>query len=361
MRRATPCPARVLFLALGLGIGLLLAPPAGAQEDAAKKAAEEAAALADDAPPGDAVPAPAEAPVFDEVTLKDGSRIVGEIVELSGGALVVKTAFGIDEVVKVKWAEVTSLRTAKPVTWLLKDGTTVIGTAQTGPGGEILIRSDALSGPATTDMASIKAINPPKPLKITANVGFGGSVSRGNTDTKSMSLISSGEIRFDRHRIGARAIYNYSENDESGVTAQYGLGSLKYDFFLMDPDSGGDDFLSEMLRRTYIYANAFVEHDGVQDLRLRTAFTAGPGFQVIEKGDFEAEWAKGMELSVEGGVGYINEDYKRAEDQSGLTARWAVKFDWPFVPDRIALFHFHEGYPSIEEPGDLYIDRKSVV
>ena len=36
-------------------------------------------------------------------------------------------------------------------------------------------------------------------------------------------------------------------------------------------------------------------------------------------------------------------------------ARWALTFEWPFVPDQISFFHRDEGYPNLKDTGDIYI------
>ncbi|MFZ3012294.1 MAG: hypothetical protein WA045_01180, partial [Nitrospira sp.] len=49
--------------------------------------------------------APATTPKLDVVTLKDGSIIYGEVIEMSGGILQIKNALAGD-IIKLKWAEV---------------------------------------------------------------------------------------------------------------------------------------------------------------------------------------------------------------------------------------------------------------
>ena len=61
-------------------------------------------------------------PVFDVVTLKDGSVIHGEVVEMTGGLLVIKSVLAAD-LIKVKWSEVTKLAVSHPLPFHLKEGT----------------------------------------------------------------------------------------------------------------------------------------------------------------------------------------------------------------------------------------------
>ncbi len=75
---------------------------------------------------------------------------------------------------------------------------------------------------------------------------------------------------------------------------------------------------------------------------------------MIDVGDFSSPYLHHMQLSVEAGLGFFNEDFKLASDRNNVTGRWAVNFNWPVLPT-LELFHQHQGYPSIEKKKDYYI------
>src|SRR5882762_5904350 len=128
------------------------------------------------------------AQVLDEVTVKDGSRIVGEIKQMTDGALTVNTVFGGE--VKVKWSEVKGLKAAKPLPFVLKDSTQLLGITQEGKEGNLDIKSAAIAQPTTVALDAIVAINPPekKPITYKGHLGLGLSISDGNTNNKSFSF-----------------------------------------------------------------------------------------------------------------------------------------------------------------------------
>ncbi len=288
-----------------------------------------------------------KAQVFDEIDMKDGSRIVGEIANMVGDTMTVKTAFGGD--IKVAWKEVKSIKTAKPYTFVVGDGKTQLHGLAQGAGEDSLdIRANAIAQASTVTLASITAINPPekKAVIYKGNISLGTSLSDGNTRNRTLSLLSELEARAERLRLSVKGNYNYAE-DETSVTAQNGKASLKLDFFLT--------------KRLYFFASSLFEHDDLQSLELRTALSAGPGYQFIDKGDFAEEWLKEMQLYGEAGLAYFDENYKRAKDKSYVSARWSVKFDWPILPKQLVLFHFHEGYPGLERAEDLYISTEQGV
>ena len=57
-----------------------------------------------------------------------------------------------------------------------------------------------------------------------------------------------------------------------------------------------------------------LEKDEFEDLSLRAALTAGPGYQFIDDGDFESEYLSKMEFYAQAGIAFFSEDYEDAED-----------------------------------------------
>jgi hypothetical protein len=76
---------------------------------------------AGDAPAVVDVPPPAPAPL-DVVTLEDGGVLYGEVIEMSGRVLYIKTAAAADNIIKIAWANVSKLSINHPIPFHLKDG-----------------------------------------------------------------------------------------------------------------------------------------------------------------------------------------------------------------------------------------------
>lgn len=280
-----------------------------------------------------------KAPSVDTVVLKDGSIVKGTINTMTGGNLAITTEFGGD--VTVKWSSIKSINAVSPLSFVLDDGTVLKGTSDAGEAGSINVSSQKIKGAANISLDSVTAINPPKvkPVTYKGNINAGVSISDGNTRTKSGSLLGAFEARSKRQRLTLTGSTNYAENNKV-LSQRNSRGALKYDFFATD--------------RLYVFANAFLEGDYFQDLKLRTALSGGPGYQLIEKGDFD-NCMSAMELYTEAGVAFFNEDFRSVPDESYVSGRWAAKLDWPFMPDKMSLFHNHEGYPGFEDIKDLYI------
>ena len=116
-----------------------------------------------------------------------------------------------------------------------------------------------------------------------------------------------------------------------------------------------DHFLTEEL---FFFGSVLVEEDSFQDLNLRTALAAGPGYQFVEAGDLEPSYLKGLAAYGEIGLSYVDEDFRQAGDKSYLAAKWSLNMDWKILP-RLSLFHHHEGYPSLADMDDFYITTET--
>jgi putative salt-induced outer membrane protein YdiY len=278
---------------------------------------------------------------FDHVRLKNGSLVVGDVLSMSGGELQVKALFGVGDVVKLKWEQVASLKTENEHAFVLANGSTLRARAGEGEGGKVVLTSPGVEGAQTVPLESITAINPPEKKAVTykGSLNFGGSIADGNTQTRTASFNGEFEARSEKQRLTLKAAWNYADN-QNGLTARNTRGGVKYDLFFT--------------QRLFGYASAFLEEDTFQDLNLRTALSAGPGYQLVLPGDFKDDPFQKLDVYVEGGLAFFDEDFRRGMDNRYIAARWALKLTWP-IRDGVVLFHSHEGYPGLENLRGLYI------
>lgn len=282
-----------------------------------------------------------------KITLKDGSQVYGEIVEMTDGMITVKTLFHEGDPLKIKWSEVTGIDTEEPLSFVLSNGTILQGKPGMTQPGTLNVKTELLPDPIPVKVESVLAVNPPKKKAVVfnGNFNFGGSVTSGNTDLKNFSFVGELVARSERLRLTLLGRYLYGEND-SELVARNAFGTIKLDFFVR--------------KRFYIYTGALFEQDTFQDLNLRSSLFAGPGYQFIEVGDYASPYLNKMQLNAEIGLGYFNEDYKRAEDMSYFTGRWGVNWHWPVLP-WLTVFHQHQGYPSMEKTSDWYVTSQQGV
>jgi putative salt-induced outer membrane protein YdiY len=276
----------------------------------------------------------------DIVTLKDGSVIYGEVIEMAGGILFFKTASSSDNMVKIKWDEVTNLSVNHPVPFHLKEGTILIGTTTAGADGTLNIQTEPLKASMTVPLASVTAVNPmiQPPVIYTGSLKAGYSQASGNSRLLNISVLGDFVARSEQLRLSLVGRYVYGDNAGSLVTRN-AMGTIKLDFFVT--------------KRLYWFASSYFESDTFQDIKLRTALSTGPGYQWIERGDFGGIY-KDMTFHTEAGLAYFNEDFRVAPDEASFRARVSMKFNWPLFDDRIALYHYDEIFPSLQDASNFY-------
>lgn len=278
----------------------------------------------------------------DVITLKDGSVIYGQVLDMENGELRVKTAFGVGDTVKVKWDNVSKLSIDRPLPFHFKEGTVLVGRAQEGEEGSLVLNAEPMTGSMIVPLASVVSINPlVQPSVIYQGAFTGGlSANSGNTKLTNFSVLLDLVARSESLRLTLFGRYIYGENGGQ-LVARNSRGTFKLDYFLR--------------KRFYIYTSAYFEQDTFQDLRLRTALTAGPGYQIIDRGDFAGPYFMDMTLEAEAGGGYFNEDFKNKPDQTSSRARFSVRWNWPILDERIIFYHFDEFFPSLQDTNDYYL------
>ena len=278
---------------------------------------------------------------LDRVTLKGGSVVLGKVVDMIDGTLNIKTVFGGDDTTTIQWSEVAELTTSQSLTWILTEGTTFQGSSQSTQAEGLALKYSPTGAVVPTPLDTVVAINPPEKeaVSYSGNVNFGASAINGNTDVNSATLLGEFTARAEKLRLSLRGRYIYAD-DDGDVNTRNALASVKLDFFLTD--------------RFYLFTSAFGEQDTFQDLNLRTALSAGQGYQFIEKKDFSRALFSDMELYGEAGLAFINENFNNAAEANTLGARWSIKWDWQLFPS-LAFFHFHEAFPGFERARDLYL------
>ncbi|MCB1842381.1 MAG: DUF481 domain-containing protein [Halioglobus sp.] len=273
------------------------------------------------------------ATAVDEIVLKDGSRILGKVVEARDGVVTVETGFA--GTVSIELDKVQSLTTAEPTTVILEDATVLENQS-------LRIADQQLS--STTEPArsypveSLSVINPEpwelgRGYKWYGDLSFALVMERGNTETDELDykLETTWRSVQDRYRVLARG-----ENDEVNgeKSADNWLLRGKWDYFLEDPNYWG--FLAQ------------VEQDEFRDLDLR--WLAGPfiGRQFFDDPLFT--------LAGEFGVSYVTEEFIVAEDDDYGAANWDLNITSNLLGGDSQLYVHQFGLWSLDDTSDVVVD-----
>jgi putative salt-induced outer membrane protein YdiY len=254
----------------------------------------------------------------DEIQLKNGDRLTGTAVSLDAGTFKFKTAHGD---LTIPWGEITALTVDEPM----------LVTTTDGP--------PASSRSGVVDVASVTALaRPEPPLTWTGGANAGFLQATGNTDVNSLRLDADVSARAGANRYSVAADLNRAE-DTGRETARNWSVSGNYDRFLN--------------RRLYVNGNAIFTNDPFRDLDLRTALGAALGYQVLDTAM--------TKFSVEGGLGWVNENFATTEDDTYTALREGAKLDVLLAGDRVTLFHEHNGYLGVTGDDNLFVKMKNGV
>ena len=254
----------------------------------------------------------------DEVRLKNGDRFTGDVSSLKEGVLNFSTPNGS---LAIPWDEVVGLRVDGAIVTRASDGTTT-----TIPGGEIDL----------TTTVHMERPEPPLDWNGGASAGFLGT--SGNTDVNSLRFDGELTTQTKRFRTAFNAVLSRSE-DSGRQTARNWTISAVYDRFIRP--------------RFYINSNAIFTNDEFKDLDLRTALGLGLGYQIVE--------TTRLKVSLEGGFGWVNEDFESSPDDNYTSLRESARADFFVGGERMVLFHRHDGYYGITGDDNLFFKMQNGV
>jgi putative salt-induced outer membrane protein YdiY len=269
----------------------------------------------------------------DEVVLRNGDRLRGEIAALAGGKLVLRTDYAGE--VALRWSEVASLSTTRPVEVMLEGARAPLrGILQPVYGGRaLLVGADGAA--VEVALGEIAFLNP-KPYESGLGTHYAGHLAlaaaytRGNSTDEQFN--ADGELtaraREYRYTLSARL----DRRDQSGAEANTAwLGSANYDRFVAE--------------RRFVYARGSLEHDRAKDVDRRSTIGAGYGAQLLD--------TPGASLSVRAGLDYVVVERFVTPGESYPAFGWGVKAEYtPF-------FHEHEGFWNLEDTAAVLIRSKT--
>jgi putative salt-induced outer membrane protein YdiY len=270
--------------------------------------------------------------VADEVQLRSGDRYTGRVIGLAGGTLTFKTPHGE---LKIPWADVTALSVTEPLRVTVgKQPPTTVTAMAVAAGGQVTLTPGGTV--AIADIASISQIQPAVVVSGGANAGL--LQTRGNTDVNATRADADATITQGANRYRATAAVNYAEDDDDKTLDNWTI-SGNYDRFLTS--------------KLFFNANSIFTNDEFKDLDLRTALGAGLGYDFFKTPRFT--------LTAGAGLGWVNEDFIVAEDDSYTAIRESAALNYFIVLKRIEFFHKHDGYFGVTGEDNLFIKSQTGV
>lgn len=270
----------------------------------------------------------------DTITLVNGDRLTGRLLERDGSQLHFQTEYAGK--IKIQWVHIRSLEIEEPALLLFDNGNTRSVLSVEVMDQKIMYRDSGDKELHSISAQEIVGISPEAWMKnesglLSGRVNFSVKTERGNGDEGYIDFDADVTYRrkVDRFRITGELENDSKVNDITGetkTTKDKWLLNGSYNYFLN--------------QKTYLGASASFEHDPLADLNLRT--TAGPsvGYQFFE--------SKPLNLKAEVGMMLVKEDYRNSENTRHLHPAWHIDFDKYIIEKRLQFYHEQYGVMNLD-------------
>ncbi len=236
----------------------------------------------------------------DQVVLKNGDRLSGDILKSDSKALVIKTEFAGE--VTIKWSAVDEIHSTQPLHVEIKNAKPATGTVTTAGSNLVITTADnstvTVPKEAVVDMRSPEqqtAWERSQHPRLTqgwnggANVGF--ALTAGNSETKNLALAFTADRKSvnDQVALYANSVYatNGTTGGVSGTTANSIQSGIRYE--------------RNINARAFGFVSSDFQTDALQSLDLRSVFGAGFGYHVVKNDS--------TTLDLLAGANYTRENY----------------------------------------------------
>jgi hypothetical protein len=271
----------------------------------------------------------------DEVVLRSGQRLQGEVASLAQGKLVLRTPYAGD--IALRWRDVASLSTTRAIAVLRAGARTPLhGSLQPLYDGRVLLV--ARDGSALELALDEIALLNPQPWESGVGVAYVGRVTlsaaytRGNTEDERLHAEGELTARAREYRYALSALADRRDEPLAGTATAWRAGA-NYDRFLA--------------RDRFLYARGSLEHDRAKDIAQRAAAGAGFGADLVDSAR--------ASLSVRGGLDYVALDRYAGANERYPAFGWGVKASYgPF-------FHENDGFWNLEDTGSVSVRSKTGV
>jgi putative salt-induced outer membrane protein len=232
----------------------------------------------------------------DRVSLKNGDRLSGTIVQSDSKTLVLHTEYAGD--LTLKWDAVKGIESSEALHVELQNGKTAVGPVSTS---DDTLKIATSSGEVATPVSGVKALSQqaayqklehPTLLegwKGGVNAGF--SLTGGNSQTTNLAIGFLAAHQSLKSKLAAYANTIYATNNAPGAipstTANTEAGGIRYD--------------RDLNPTVFAFVGADFFADSLQGLNLRSVFGGGLGYHAIKNDN--------TTLDFLGGLNYTRESY----------------------------------------------------
>jgi putative salt-induced outer membrane protein YdiY len=280
----------------------------------------------------------------DQVSLKNGDRVTGQVVKKDGGALTFKSdVFGS---ITIPWDQVTQLSSDALLTVVHPDGRVLQGKVSTAEDRLLVATPTAQESLALAETTAIRnaaeqtaweRLQHPGWLQLWAGyLDFGTSLARGNAETTTITtgLNAARITRTDKTKVYFNQIYSTATiAGETSTAAQAVRGGWAYN--------------RNVGPRLFINLFNDWEYDRFQDLDLRLVLGPGLGFNLLK--------TERMRVDLLGGGAYTHEEFSTPRSRNSGNLYWGN--DWNYrLSDRTAFSQTFRMFNNLSETGEFRVN-----
>jgi putative salt-induced outer membrane protein YdiY len=236
--------------------------------------------------------------VADQVVLKNGDRLTGQVIRFDGKNLILKSEFAGE--VTIQWSGIQQITSDQPLHVESKSGQTAVGTITTSDGKvKIATKAGSTAAMPQEDIVLIRSDAEQSAYEQSLNPGFrenwdaGATVSfaltRGNSQSKNLALAFNADRKTLHDKLTLYTNSVYATNDAPGAvpstTANAQQGGLRYDH--------------DITPRLFAFVGADFQADSLQTLDLRSVLGGGLGFHAIKRDTTTLDLLAGMNYTHE--------------------------------------------------------------
>ena len=280
----------------------------------------------------------------DELIMKNGDRLSGDVISRAGDTLKFKTAYA--GTLSIAWSQIREIRSEQAM--LLKtDDDQVISSRHLVNQDRQLLIENPVGDAITIDQQSLSEINPEpwtlgKGYKFTGRINLAGKWERGNNDKDELDMDGNWVFRRKQHRY--RSFFTLEKDNKDGLsTKNKWMFRNSYDYFQVRGRQ-----LGLKVAKSYYGLTIVAEQDEFADLSLRVGAGPHAGYQFYE--------GHNTNLLAEIGFMRIHEQFQNDPDRNYWAPAWLINFDKFVLGDTVQLYHRQIGFRGVTGPKTLVWD-----
>jgi putative salt-induced outer membrane protein YdiY len=256
------------------------------------------------------------APAFaDQLKMKNGDVITGEVKKIEDGELFIEPAYGSE--FSVDLAEIESIEAEKAFEIELESGEEIEATFASGEDGKQTVLVDG--SPVTVAMTDFaEAVEPEDWYDRVSHVDVNMTESSGNTDSSNWLIFADTAVKLGDHRHLGELTFAREKRDGE-TTKKQDLLNYEYNWLFNGP--------------WYLGGGFSYERDPIKELDHRYTAGASIGRDLIDTSD--------TFLTASLGAGWSEEEFFGQPKDSGATGLWNLRYTQDLFGGDVGLYHNH--------------------